>query len=255
MIFQNAKLDMTMKKEEYNYMYQVERELWWYRGLRQVIAFYLNTFSDAESKVLDAGCGTGMNMVYLRSRGYRVSGVDVSSEALSFAKKRGLKNLQIASITSLPFPDRSFDAVLNMDVMGLLDTNSAKRSIKEFYRVLRPGGLLILHCAALEWLRSQHDVASNVKIRYTPHDLRNLFTPTKWRIEKLSFRMFFLFLPLALVKLLRRFTSRRDASGDLYVPPSPLNTVLFAIEACENFLLPYINYPIGTSIIAVVTKK
>lgn len=90
---------------------------------------------------LDAGCGecwysSGIKQYY-RQKGYDIfiSGVDISKDALEFASKRksGMP-LAVASLFELPFPDESFDAVLNI---------FSPDADAEFYRVLKKGGYLI----------------------------------------------------------------------------------------------------------------
>jgi SAM-dependent methyltransferase len=95
-------------------------------------------------RVLDAGCGDGAFLVFLRRLGVRVTGVEVAEAAASQARRRCPEaDVRIASLEeSLPFDDGSFDAVWLTDVLEyLFDVRGA---LAELNRVLKPTGLLIV---------------------------------------------------------------------------------------------------------------
>lgn len=100
-------------------------------------------------KVLDAGIGTGAMSSAFRAefgQGFQLEGVDISEEMLREAAKhlnfKNLeKNLVVADITDLPFGDDCFDVVLVAHVVEHLA--APEIGLKELYRVLKPGGLLI----------------------------------------------------------------------------------------------------------------
>ncbi len=254
-VYTEPLLKTTMNSKEYDRMYQVEEELWWYKGLRDLLAYYLKKEPHRKLKILDVGCGTGMNMLFIESLGHTAYGVDVSSKAVMYAKKRKLSHVSLGSITKIPFGDETFDVVLGMDVIGLLSDKEVKIAIAEMYRVLKPNGVTFIHTAALEFLRSSHDKVSHVQRRYTMSRLGQLFNTKKWSIQKLSYRMFLLFLPLALVKLIKRSLRSSTLEGDLYLPHPLLNGILIHIQQLENLLLRYCSFPFGTSLFVIARKK
>lgn len=90
-------------------------------------------------RVLDAGCGTG------RLLGLATHGVDGSSKMLDLARQRYPgKDIKHCTLDTLPFLDESFDVVFCMHVCMHLPVESIRTILTEFYRVLRPGGRLIL---------------------------------------------------------------------------------------------------------------
>jgi ubiquinone/menaquinone biosynthesis C-methylase UbiE len=104
---------------------------------------------DVEGKrVLDAGCGNGYLSRLLSKKGAEVVGIDISRRAIEMAKemedrtKMGIK-YHVGSVSDLSlFEDRSFDIVVsNIVLTGIQDIDAA---IKEFYRVLRTGGKLVI---------------------------------------------------------------------------------------------------------------
>ena len=103
------------------------------------------------SRVLDCPCGQGRHAHLLAEAGYRVEGVDYSPTLLTRARKRGTGpslHYTRADMRGLParFAGR-FDAVLNVFTsFGFFaDPADDRRVIREFARVLRPGGVLLWH--------------------------------------------------------------------------------------------------------------
>ncbi len=89
-------------------------------------------------RVLDVGCGTGLNFSRLPSH---VVGIDPSAGLLRIARRRA-KRLAMGTGQSLPFPDASFDRVLSTYVLTTVP--DWPRALNEMARVLRPGGRLVL---------------------------------------------------------------------------------------------------------------
>ena len=100
----------------------------------------------AETKILDVGCGAGFLSNALAKEGLNITGVDLSPESLKVAAKydetKSVK-YQTADAYHLPFADQSFDVLTAMDFLEHVE--DPKEVIKEFSRVLKPGGLFIFH--------------------------------------------------------------------------------------------------------------
>lgn len=101
------------------------------------------------AKVLDAGCGEGKTVLYLTKKyGYDVSGIDLLDfsikKAQSNAEKLGVNSekFKVMDYSKLEFGDNSFDAVYTMET--LVHAHDLDKTLKEFYRVLRPGGRVVL---------------------------------------------------------------------------------------------------------------
>lgn len=99
------------------------------------------------SHVLDVGCGTGGNAVYLAEHfGCKVTGIDISELMIEQANKRinghdlaDRLDFHVGDAYELDYPDESFDVVLTTFVSQFLDLN---RAFPEFRRVLKPDGYL-----------------------------------------------------------------------------------------------------------------
>ena len=104
---------------------------------------------------LDIGCGSGVYLKELLSRGYEATGLDVSAEMLAVCKQRlgagaekGQRvHLVQGDVEHLPFPDNHFDLVLCIGVFGYLLSDD--RAITEIRRVLKPEGHLLLNLTNL----------------------------------------------------------------------------------------------------------
>ncbi|ABA87484.1 SAM-dependent methyltransferase, type 11 [Syntrophotalea carbinolica DSM 2380] len=96
------------------------------------------------ARVLDVGCGMGTSVAWLRSRcGLRASGMDLSRALLSEgAQQESRLPLVQARAERLPVADNCCHGVICECVLSLV--SDAKRVLSEFYRVLTPGGLLIM---------------------------------------------------------------------------------------------------------------
>jgi ubiquinone/menaquinone biosynthesis C-methylase UbiE len=98
------------------------------------------------TKILDAGCGTGQTAAYLYEQyGAKVTGLDINSIMIEKAKRRFQQfhmpiQLVHGSVENIPFDDSSFDLVLSESVLAFVNK---PRALKEFYRVLKKGGRLI----------------------------------------------------------------------------------------------------------------
>ena len=104
--------------------------------------------------VLEVGAGTGAFAIPLAQRGFAVTHVDFSPAMLALARQRaeGLENVQFveANAAALPFPDRSFDLVLNMDGAISFCGSLAEQALREACRVARK--VLILTVSHRAWM-------------------------------------------------------------------------------------------------------
>ena len=104
-----------------------------------------------QETVLDAGCGTGINILRLHTRVRRIIGIDYSAGSVKRCQRRmqehGIKNAEVqeASVTSVPLSSHSVDRLLCMSVFHYLNDGEVNQALREFVRVLKPGGHLIFH--------------------------------------------------------------------------------------------------------------
>jgi len=98
-----------MTPDELQAMLAGDERHWWYRGRRRVLRAQLDRLPiPPGARLLDAGCGSGRTLDELARRG-RVAGVDTSPEAVAAARRRGHRDVRVARVEDLPFPDGAFD--------------------------------------------------------------------------------------------------------------------------------------------------
>src|SRR5207245_10995967 len=96
--------------------------------------------------------------------GWKRFGIDLAPEAVTFARRRGERDLAQASAEKLPFPDAAFDSVFALDVIEHTDDDHATAAA--LARILRPGGTPVLTVPAFMFLWSEHDEAVLHRRRY-----------------------------------------------------------------------------------------
>jgi SAM-dependent methyltransferase len=238
--------------------YRAEQSHFWFRGFRQYItpALARATRGIAAARILDCGCGTGSNLQLLGGYG-RAVGFDLTSTGVRFARSHG-RSVAQASIAQIPFPSGAFDLVTSFDVFQCLPDEVERAAIAEMWRVLKPGGWLLLHVAALEILHGKHSVLSEEVRRYTPSRLRAIVEQGGFRIERLTFDHLSL-LPLMLpVRLWHRMTAGgkdvEAGEAEITVPIAPVNAALTALVSLEAIALRAVNMPIGSSLMCLARK-
>ncbi|MDO8551549.1 MAG: methyltransferase domain-containing protein [bacterium] len=243
-----------MQKEEYQRIYDLEETHWWYLGMRKISKnLLLSVFPGAGNiKILDAGCGTGGMMIFLKQFG-QISGIDLSDEALKFCQERGLKDVSKSSIEKTPFPDKSFDLVTSFDVLYHQWVNNDKAAFNEFFRILKPGGHLLVRVPAYNWLRGKHDNVVATKHRYTKSELAIKAKSSGFLIKRSSYANTFLF-PLVILRRLMDKFHFGDKSSDVQSAPPFINNLLKHILFFEAFLIRKINLPFGLSVFLLAEK-
>ena len=243
-----------MNVEEYGRMYDAEEVQWWYAGMRAIsLALLAEAWPDGEAaarRILDAGCGTGNNLVHLRRFG-RTIGVDLSEEALRFCRSHGV-TVARGSVLSLPFAHAAFDAVTSFDVLYHRWVTDDRAAVREVARVLRPGGILLVRLPALAMLWGAHDEAVLSRHRYTKGEVRRLLEEEGLSVERVTYANFLLFPLILARRTLDRLTGRRGS--DVSFLPAPMEWAFRHLLAIEARLLRRLSLPLGASVFALARK-
>jgi len=140
-------IDFDTIARYYDAWYETPVGVWADRIETAIIFDMLNLH--AGEHLLDLGTGTARMALEIAHQGVQVTGVDASSEMLRVAQGRLLHHqaddhvrLVHGDMTSLPFPDKSFDAVLTVTTFCFVA--NPQRVVCEAARVLRPGGRLVI---------------------------------------------------------------------------------------------------------------
>ncbi len=244
-----------MEEHMYDDTYAVEDRHWWFRNLREILAQSIRdrVTRTGDLTILDAGCGTGRNLVFYQKYGKAV-GVDRSRIGLSYCRKRGMKDLALGDVCSLPFKEDSFDLVNSSDVLYALEPSRGLDLLVEIYRVLKPGGHLFLNTAAMDILYSDHDRAVKTRKRYRKAELVGLINRTRFELLEVRYWNGALFLPVVAYRLGRRMinTRKKGTRGDLRQQKAIINGLLYSIMRLDWALAGAL--PFGTSLFCIVRK-
>lgn len=159
------------------------------------------------------------------------------------------------SVSALPFADSVFDIVTSIDVLYHARVDE-ERAVREMRRVLKPGGWLIVHVPAFEWLRSEHDAAIWTRRRYTRRQAVALLEGAGLQVRTSFYRNQLLFPSLALIRLTRRrHIDAQRAVSDLTALPGWLNAMLRMILYTESSLPEWMRQAaFGLSIFCVAQR-
>jgi 2-polyprenyl-3-methyl-5-hydroxy-6-metoxy-1,4-benzoquinol methylase len=110
---------------------------------------------DGVKSILDLGCGLGRHSILFAEKGFDVTAVDLSKEAIEYLEKWKLdKKLEFKCIKSdmkkLDFLDDTFDSIFSYHVISHSDTMGVKEVISEIRRVLKPEGQVFLTLCSKE---------------------------------------------------------------------------------------------------------
>ena len=247
-----------MDDREYLHMYREEESHWWYQGMRSIVRALLPPESlPRNPAILDAGCGTGFAMGWLRQQYHgRLVGVDCNWNSMNFCCKRRESALVCGDVASLPFSDCSFDLVVSFDVLSeVIDETARTSALRDFRRVLKPGGKLILRLPAYEWLRSGHDQAVCTRHRFAKRELSQAFDSAGLIRLDLTFANTILFPVAAIWRL-----SQTPGRGGSDVSPRTrgadwTNKLLTGVLRSEAALLRGgLRFPWGLSLVAVAAR-
>ena len=236
---------------------RAEREHFWFRGFRRFVSPLLARASGGtpNPRILDCGCGTGNNLRLLRDFG-NACGIDLTFSGLAYARRNGERQVAQASALMLPFSDDVFNLVTSFDVIYAFDDEMAAVALKEMWRVLRPGGSLVLNVAALPMLRGNHSILGGEVQRYTRSGLRKHLERAGFEVRRLTYTNLAILPIVAAVRFAQRLRQGGHELSDteMAVPIAPVNLTLAALLAVESYALRVVDMPLGSSLLTVATK-
>jgi len=207
----------------------VVRKFWYENKKRFLEEKAVITSSDV---VLDAGCGSGNEIVYLSPRVRKVVGVDLNKDAIYFVQKQtrmlSISNiaLVISDLVSLPIKSECFDKIILFEVLEHFDDKSIEGVLIELRRILKPQGTIFLTIpnhrslwpvvekilGLFGWvasLKEQH------KIKFDYHTLKAIVSGKFRVIEMGSFNYFSPFLSIFSRKMAEWFFKREINSNNM----------------------------------------
>lgn len=213
-----------MEGTEVRKLAALEDTHWWYAERRHLLGNMIRSL--APGLALDVGAAGGGNTRVLRDAGWRVAALEYGADGAQVASERGLPVVR-ADATLLPVASEALDLVVAFDVLEHLVDDDA--CVDDIYRVLRPGGTLLVAVPCDPKLWSEHDVAVDHVRRYTRKTLHDVLVDGGFVIESMtSWNVL-----LRPVVWLRR---RKSSGSDLEELSPVVNLGLRAIVTVERYL-------------------
>jgi SAM-dependent methyltransferase len=237
-----------VERIEYERMHAVEDRMWWYRGLRALVAQELaRALGHDDGLLLDAGCGTGGMLARLDPSAI---GIEYDPVAAALACKKAGRAVACGSVNEMPLAAGVLAGYISLDVLchGGVDP---ERAAKEAHRCLKPGAVALFNLPAYGWLLSAHDRRVHNVRRFTRGQARALIAGRGFEILKASYWNTLLF-PLM---LLHRLTERADAPSDVRDFPRWLDVLFSGALALERAAIGAgLSLPFGGSLMIVARR-
>jgi SAM-dependent methyltransferase len=240
--------------ERYGYW---EEWHWWFRARQRIIESLLRReLSEiASPSIISVGCGPLEGLKWLppiAGENGRVVGLD--AEPLHASTPGKSLNYVVGRIEEAPFASSTFDAVLALDVLEHLDDDV--KGIGEMFRLLKPGGLLLLTVPAFPSLWGAQDIVSQHRRRYTKRTLSKTFNQADLPIPWITYFNTLLFPPIAAVRWGRKALGMANSEqGDFEGSrPGILNDILEGVFASERHIVCRTSMPFGVSLLAMLRR-
>lgn len=237
-------------------MEQVWEHPWWTARANLMLALLSRSGVRPPARVLDAGCGWGVNLQALERRGYRADGLDISRRALERLDRPGRRLIEGDLTKAAPPHAGEYDAAVALDVIEHIDDD--RGVLTQLGRLIRPGGVLLVSVPALPELFSEFDEVQGHRRRYLPETLRTAFVGTGLAVQQV------LWWGEWMVPLVRRQRARpRAGSGQtpaeiyrcyLSLPPWPIPWALRLLFAIDHQRSLQGLSQTGTSLFAVARR-
>jgi len=235
---------------------RLEDDYWLFRARRELLIKLISwSGGRPDSKILDAGCGGGLLISLLREKGFRdVFGIDLSEMMVSLCQERGIIDVSHQDCLETTFSKDMFDIIIAADVLEHLEDDSV--ALKEWKRILKKNGRLIITVPAFKSLWSSHDEICHHYRRYSKSNLIQVLNSAGFSVDRISYWNFSLFVPVYLMRVLQSwFPGDKAKPGDQLYELNPIiNNILLLLLRIENRILSLINFPVGISICIVARK-
>ena len=237
-----------MKNEVYLRHIENYRDHWWFQSRKNIIEKIIKKNAKKKKlKILDFGSGSGVNLSMLSKYGH-VSIFETHKETQKYLKNlyKGTKFQVINSLNT-----HKFDLILMADVLEHIKND--KKQIKLLFKKLKKNGKILLTVPAFKSLFTHKDIILGHYRRYNIREIKEIFK--KFRILKLTYFNFFLFIPIALSLIFFKILKSNFIDSVEKKPNYIINFILFIIFNTESKVINTFNFPFGISILGLFEKK
>ena len=154
-----------------------------------IIQFTYRNYSPEKrtrTRVLDLGCGSGINTAFFAREGFKVTGVDISEVAIADTLERlsqeelSFEKLHCTSLSKINFNSASFDLVVSVGVFDYSGFEETKKTIRQVYDILKVGGKGMFSFASN--LDSRTDILKHLNFYgFSDAEVRDIFSFFPWK--------------------------------------------------------------------------
>ena len=236
-----------MRKDVYKRHIENFDNHWWFESRKNIIEKTLKKYIHKKINILDYGAGSGVNVEMLSKFG-KVDIYEPHKETAKYLnKKYSAKKFKIIKKISA----KKYDLIILADVLEHIKKD--KKKIKQLSRKLKKNGKLLITVPAYKFLFTKKDVILGHYRRYRLSEIKSIFND--FRIKKLSYFNFFLFLPISISLLIYKILNSDFIDSVEKKPNYFLNLFLFLIFNIESKIINFFNFPFGISILGMFEKK
>jgi SAM-dependent methyltransferase len=235
---------------------KVRQHPWWLARAKLAVAVLSKHGVLPPARIMDVGCGWGVNLKALEQAGYEVSGLDISRQILECIDQPARSLIEADLNQPLP-PDAGLsDGLLALDVVEHLDDD--QNAVRQFARLLRPGGVAVVSVPARPDLFSEFDRIQGHRRRYLPDRLQETFDGSQFEVLTIFW------WGAWMVPVLRRMRSESHKPANappktyadyLRLPPLPARWVMKVLYSWEESRALNGRLNNGTSLFAVARRR
>lgn len=249
---------MIDKSNEYEAMFKVETDLWWYKILHEKTLNAIKTqFGNRPLRILDAGCGTGGMLAYLKKNGYdSLRGLDLSEDAVKFTSSRGFDVIRFDLRNIADYPKEiKFDVIICNDVLCYFNDQEIAQILQEFRKRLNPNGLIISNNNAMKAFEGIHSIVLSIPRRFVIKEFQEICQSIQLPIIQSNYWSAFLapliwiYRKTQLVALKLGILKIEKLNSDVTYPGDLMNTFYYNVVKTEERVLPIA--PFGSSLFMV----
>jgi SAM-dependent methyltransferase len=225
---------------------------WWYRARSELLRAALGPYVESARRLLDVGSADGPSVGWVTAR----ATVSLDLDPRGLRSPTGIRG----SVLALPFADASFDVVTAFDVVEHCEPEET--ALAELYRVLEPGGRLLMSVPAYQWAWSDHDVANGHLRRYTRARATAAVEQAGFEVVRATYAFSAVFPAFAAERALRAVRHRVGAGADepadvVDVPSVPpvVERALTGLCRLDRRVLAHRDLPFGSSVFVAAVRR
>jgi SAM-dependent methyltransferase len=234
-----------MERNVYIRQYNQNKNHWWFEGRKLILSTILKKYFNNKIKILDYGCGVGINLGMLSKFG-KVFYYDNSRLAINYVRKKYTNKKNLININKLYKYKKKFDLIVATDVIEHIKND--KKEIIKISDLLKKDGYILITVPAFQSLYSSKDISLKHYRRYNKKNLHNLLNKYFHEIKFTYFNSI-LFLPIAVLILFFKITKIKFINKVEKKPNFFINKLAFYLFGLESFFINKMKFPFGISLL------